>query len=392
MISETHKRQMEFHAWFNPFRALVDNRKNPNPPGHITHKNPGWIINYGTKAYINPGEPAAREYVINVIMDVVKRYDIDAVHLDDYFYPYRIPKTEFADSKTFARYGGNFKNKDDWRRNNIDLFISVLNTNIKQVKSYVKLGVSPFGVWRNASVDPEGSPTRGGQTTYDDLYADVVMWMKKGWVDYMMPQLYWEHGHKLVGFEVLLPWWEKHAYQRHMYFGLGAYRMVNAVKEPWIGPGELLRQIGDIRRTAQVPGYSLYSISSFDKVPPAILDSLAERYCKTPALIPPMKWLDSIPPAAPELKAIPSAQGTLLQWQLDNPLKEPVRYVVYRFVNDEPVNLSRPDRILGIVSEPEFLDKQANEFRKSVYIVTALDRLWNESGGSNHVTMEPAKF
>jgi uncharacterized lipoprotein YddW (UPF0748 family) len=381
MIEETHKRQMEFHAWFNPFRALVDNRSNPNPPGHVTRTHPEWIINYGTKAYLNPGEPAVREYVIRVIMDVVKRYDIDAVHLDDYFYPYRIPKVEFADAKSYARYGGDFSSKDDWRRNNINLFISVLNTNIKQVKPYVKLGISPFGVWRNASVDPRGSATRGGQTTYDDLYADVLLWMEKGWVDYMLPQLYWEHGHRAAPFEVLLPWWEKHTYGRHMYYGLGAYRMVNAVKEPWVSPRELLSQISDIRRTSQVPGFSLYSISSFDKVPPAVLDSLRMKYCAAPALVPVMKWLDSIPPPPPVITAIPSAQGTLLKWQA--PAREPLRYVVYRFVNDEPMNLEHAGRILDIVSGTEFLDPRANDFRKCTYIVTSLDRLWNESTPSN---------
>jgi len=387
MIEETHKRQMEFHAWFNPFRALVDNRTNPNPPGHITRTHPGWVVNYGTKAYLDPGEPAAREYVVRVIMDVVKRYDIDAVHLDDYFYPYRIAKTEFADAKSFAQYGGNFTDKNEWRRNNISLFISVLHTNIKQVKPYVKLGVSPFGIWRNAATDPRGSATRGGQTTYDDLYADVLLWMEKGWIDYLLPQLYWEHGHRAAPFEVLLPWWERHRYGRHMYYGLGAYRMVNALKEPWVGPRELLAQISDIRRIAAVPGYSFYSISSFDKIPPAVLDSLRMRYCATPALVPPMKWLDSIPPPPPAITVIPSAQGSLVQWQ--PPAQELLRYAVYRFVNDEPLTLERPDRIIGIVSKTEFLDTKANDFRKCTYVVTALDRLWNESGPSNTAVTAP---
>ncbi len=383
MIEETHKRQMEFHAWFNPFRALVNHAKNPNPATHITKTHPGWIINYGTKAYINPGEPAAREYVIRVIMDVVKRYDIDAVHLDDYFYPYRIAKTEFADGKSFEKYGGGISSKDDWRRNNINLFISVLNTNIKQVKPFVKLGISPFGVWRNASVDPRGSATRGGQTTYDDLYADVLLWMEKGWIDYLMPQLYWEHGHKAAAFDVLLPWWEKHSYNRHIYYGLGAYRMVEAVNPAWKGPDELLKQVSAVRGTAKTPGYAFYSASSFDKVPRAVRDSLRMRYCHTPALIPPMKWLDSIPPGSPVLRAIPSAQGSLLQWEHTNPTGEPVRYVVYRFTGGEQINISLPDKIIAIVSDREFLDAAANEYGKCTYIVTALDRLWNESSPSN---------
>ncbi len=167
MIEEAHKRNMEFHAWFNPFRALTDSKKNPNPSSHITYTHSDWIINYGGKAYIDPGVPEAREYVINVIMDVVKRYNIDAVHLDDYFYPYRITNVEFGDSKSYQRFRESFVNKDDWRRHNVNLFVTTLNSNIKSVKSYVKFGISPFGVWRNASKDPQGSNTRGGQTCYD---------------------------------------------------------------------------------------------------------------------------------------------------------------------------------------------------------------------------------
>ncbi|HXS35707.1 MAG TPA: family 10 glycosylhydrolase, partial [Flavipsychrobacter sp.] len=184
MIDETHKRNMEFHAWFNPFRALMDSRKNPNPPSHVTHRHPDWVINYGGKSYLDPGNPAVREYVIKVITDVVKRYDIDGVHLDDYFYPYRVAGEEFGDYRSYKQYGENMQ-KDDWRRNNVSLFMSLLYTNIKHIKSYVKVGVSPFGVWRNVSKDPEGSATRAGQTDYDDLYADVVLWCKRGWVDYL---------------------------------------------------------------------------------------------------------------------------------------------------------------------------------------------------------------
>ena len=126
MIQQTHMRNMEFHAWFNPFRALTDSKKNPNPPGHVTRRHPEWVVNYGGKALLNPGIPEAREYVLKVMMDVVKRYDIDAVHLDDYFYPYRIAGVEFADAKAFQRYGHEFESKADWRRNNVNLFVSAL--------------------------------------------------------------------------------------------------------------------------------------------------------------------------------------------------------------------------------------------------------------------------
>lgn len=381
MIEEAHKRNMEFHAWFNPFRALVDSRKNLNPTSHITHTHPDWIISYGGKSYIDAGEPEARRYVIDVITDVVKRYDIDAVHLDDYFYPYRIAGQEFGDYRSYSKYGRG-QNKDDWRRNNISTFIFDLNTSIKHTKYYVKLGISPFGIWRNQSKDPEGSATRGGQTDYDDLYADVLLWMRKGWIDYLLPQLYWEHYNHAAPFDVLLPWWQAHSYGRQVYYGLGAYRMVGQTHGAWAGTHELLWQMRDIRNISNAPGYAFYSASSFDKIYSPIKDSISK--CNAyPALVPAMKWIDSIPPAAPIVKAIPSAEGTLLHWQVNNPSKELLRYVVYRFTNDESINLERADRILSIQNIPEFLDVNANHYHKCTYIVTALDRLWNESRPSN---------
>ena len=387
MITETHKRNMEFHAWFNPFRALTDNTKNPNPANHITHQHPEWIINYGKIALLDPGVPAIREYVISVITDVVKRYDIDAVHLDDYFYPYRIPGKAFNDNASFQKYNNGITDRDEWRRNNISLFISLLNTNIKQLKPYVKLGISPFGVWRNQSRDPLGSLTRGGQTDYDDLYADVRLWMEKGWIDYAAPQLYWEHYHHAAAFDVLLPWWRDHSYGRHIYYGLGLYRMVGAYRGPWAGTAELLFQIRDIRQQAPNSGYALYSTSILDKVGPAISDSL-RVYGRNIAFPPTMPWLDSIAPPAPVVTAAPSSQGTLIQWT-EPPNKKAIRYAVYRFTNDEPINLDRAEKILTLTDAHEYIDPAANTFRKATYVVTALDRLWNESRPSNVVHTVP---
>lgn len=387
MIEETHKRNMEFHAWFNPYRALTDSKKNPNPASHVTKTHPDWIISYGGKSYFDPGSPEVREYVVKVMLDVIKRYDIDGVHLDDYFYPYRIAGLEFGDARSYSRYGQGFKSKDDWRRNNVSLFVSLLNTNIKRIKSHVKFGISPFGVWRNASKDPEGSATRGGQTCYDDLYSDVILWAQKGWVDYLLPQLYWEHGHRAAPFDILLPWWENHSYDRHMYYGLGVYRMVGATKGPWAGTNELLWQIRDIRKASNTPGIVFYSTSSFDKIYTPIKDSVA-KYNITYALPPTMKWLDSIPPPPPVVKAIPSAQGTLLQWEHNDKRDETVRFAVYRFVNNEAINLERSERIISVQGGSEFMDKYANKYKSCKYIVTALDRLWNESKPSNAATSE----
>ena len=386
MIAETHKRNMEFHAWFNPYRALMDSKQNPNPPKHVTRTHPEWVIKYGGKSYLDPGIPEVREYVINVITDVVKRYDIDAVHLDDYFYPYRVANVEFGDAKTYAKYGQG-ANKDDWRRNNISLFISFLNTNIKHLKPYVKLGVSPFGIWRNSDKDPEGSATKGGQTNYDDLYADVLMWMQQGWVDYLLPQLYWEHGSHAAPFGVLMPWWYGHCYKRHVYYGLAAYRMMNSGSGAWSGVKELMWQLRDVRGQCPNSGYAFFSASSFDKIRAPIKDSLQNSFNKYPALVPPMPWLDSIPPVAPVLKVAPEGNGAWLKWEESNPQKEPLRYVVYRFTNNEPINLERNDRILSIQQSTEYKDPNEKRYKQCVYIVTALDRLWNESKPSNKVSL-----
>jgi len=383
MIQEAHKRNMELHAWFNPFRALTDSKKNPNPPNHITRSHPDWIISYGGKSYIDPGVPEAREYVISVIMEVVRKYDVDGIHLDDYFYPYRIAGSEFGDARSFQKYKEQFSNKDDWRRNNVSLFVSTLYGNIKTIKRYVKFGISPFGVWRNASKDPEGSQTRGGQTCYDDLYSDVLEWLKRGWVDYVLPQLYWEHHHRAAAFDVLLPWWEAHSYSRHMYYGLGVYRMAEGKGGAWAGTGELLSQIRDIRTEAKHPGIVFYSASSFDKIGPAIKDSLVMNYNRYPAFPLAMPWIDSTAPAAPVLKITPSVNGTLLKWEHEHGSKERITYAVYRFSGSEKPNLDHSNRIISIQQENSYLDRDANKYKDAVYVVTALDRLWNESKGSN---------
>lgn len=382
-IDEAHKRHMELHAWFNPFRALTDSKKNPNSPDHVTYKHPDWIISYGGKSYIDPGVPEAREYVTKVIMDVVKRYDIDGVHLDDYFYPYRIAGQEFGDARSYARFKESFSDKEDWRRNNVSTFVATLYQNIKGEKRYVKFGISPFGVWRNASKDPEGSATRGGQTCYDDLYSDVLLWQRKGWVDYTLPQLYWEHGHRAVAFETLLPWWENHTYQRHMYFGLGVYRMAESKAPIWQGPSEILRQIDAIRGKCVNPGVVFYSTSSFKKIPTALSDSLKLSVNRRIALPPTMPWLDDKAPEAPELKLQKKQQHWHLEWNEVSDRKGPVRYAIYRFEEGTEIDLEKSEHLIALAEGNSFVDKTVQSNKKYQYCITALDRLWNESKASN---------
>lgn len=381
MLHETHKRNMEFHAWFNPYRALVSSNSNPNPPGHVTREHPDWIISYGGKSYFDPGNPAAREYILKVILDVVERYDIDAVHIDDYFYPYPVAGKAFPDAATYTKYN-NGLSRDDWRRENVNLFVSQLNTNIKKEKSWVKFGVSPFGIWRNSNMDPEGSATRGS-SCYDELYSDVRLWIERKWVDYVAPQLYWEHGHRAAAYDILLPWWKQNAGQRQLYIGLGLYRMLNATAYPWNSPNEILQQIRDAR-AMNTDGFVFYSASNFSKIKPALADSLQQNYFGTIAIPPSMPWLDKSAPAAPVLKVSASSKGLLLQWEPNNTIKEKLRYLVYRFDEDEKIDLERAENIISLTQSTSVLDQEGNERYK--YVVTALDRLWNESEKSNTAT------
>lgn len=294
MVTEAHKRGFEFHAWCNPYRANFSIGKASIAPNHITKLYPEWFLSYGGTLYFDPGNKDAQRWVVNVIKDMVHRYDIDAIHMDDYFYPYRIAGKEFPDTASYRKYGKGM-NKEDWRRSNVDSIILALSKVIKEEKPWVKFGISPFGVWRNKSKDPEGSPTKAGQTNYDDLYADILLWAKMGWVDYVAPQLYWETGHKLVAYETLIDWWSKHTYGRHMYIGQGIYRALEKNSKAWHDKTELPRQIELLRTYPSIQGSIYFSSKTFYSNPNGWNDSLQNNYYRTPAQVPPMPWLPPRP-------------------------------------------------------------------------------------------------
>lgn len=290
MIEETHKRGMEFHAWLNPYRANFNIRSASIARNHITRTHPQWFLTYGDQKFFDPGNEDARKFVVNVVRDIVKRYAIDAIHMDDYFYPYRIAGKEFPDEKSY-RSSGSPLSKDDWRRANVDSIIKQISVAIKQENPKCKFGVSPFSVWRNKSSDPEGSDTRAGQTNYDDLYADILLWMKNEWVDYVAPQLYLEIGHPRIAYETILDWWSKHSYGCHIYIGHGIYR-ARERNAAWKNPNELPNQIKLLRQYPNIQGSIYFSSNTFDYNPNGWNDSLRNNYYRTPALVPPMEWLE----------------------------------------------------------------------------------------------------
>ena len=287
MISETHKRGMEFHAWMNPYRAVFNINRSSVAATHITKIHPEWFLNYGDKKYFDPGIKEAQQYVANVVQDVVSRYAVDAIHFDDYFYPYKIAGKEFPDYGSYNKYG-NGMSKDNWRRSNTDSIISMLSAVIKRENPKCQFGISPFGVWRNIDKDTvNGSRTNGAQTNYDDLYADILLWLQKGWIDYVAPQLYWEFGHKVAPYEVLLDWWSKHTYGKNCYIGLGIYRAGS--NTAWKDVAQIPRMIDALRTTPNIQGMIFFSSKTFDKNPNGWNDTLRLNYFKEPATTPVMK-------------------------------------------------------------------------------------------------------
>jgi uncharacterized lipoprotein YddW (UPF0748 family) len=289
MIDEAHKRGMEFHAWCNPYRANFNIPNSSIAPDHVTRKHPEWFITYGEAKYFDPANKQAREFVVNVISDIVRRYDIDAIHMDDYFYPYRIPGKEFPDEASYKR-SGSALSKPDWRRSNVDTIIRMISTSIKNIKPYCKFGISPFSVWRNKNVDRDGSDTQSGVSNYDDLYANILLWLQEGWIDYVAPQLYLEIGHDKIAYEKILDWWSKHSYGRHIYIGHGIYR-VNERNKAWKNVNELPNQIKLLRSYPNVQGSIYFSSTTFNSNPNGWNDSLQNNYYRIPAVIPPMGWL-----------------------------------------------------------------------------------------------------
>ncbi len=281
MITETHKAGLEFHAWLNPYRAVFNINKTVVTPNHVTRLHPDWFVTYGDKKYFDPGNKDAQRFVTNVVKDIVSRYKVDAIHMDDYFYPYRITGKEFPDYTSYKR-NGNGLEKDTWRRSNTDSIIVSIGKAIKQVNQKCRFGISPFGVWRNASADSLGSNTKAGQTNYDDLYADILLWLRKGWIDYVTPQLYWEINHPLADFNVLADWWAKNSFGKDCYIGIGIYRAGS--NAAWKNKNELPNQIKKIRSLPKLGGMVFFSSKTFDKNPNGWSDSLRLNYFKDTGL------------------------------------------------------------------------------------------------------------
>ncbi|KAF4411117.1 MULTISPECIES: glycoside hydrolase family 10 protein [Streptomyces] len=261
-VREAHRRGLELHAWFNPYR--IANHADPGQlaAGHPARRNPGWVVPYGGKLYYNPGLPEVRRFVQEAMLDAVRRYDIDAVHWDDYFYPYPVAGETFDDGGAYAAHGAGFADRAAWRRDNTDRLVRETGERIKRIKPGVRFGISPFGVWRNKATDPAGSDTTAGVQTYDDLHADTRKWVREGWLDHIVPQVYWNIGFQAADYAELVPWWARTVQGTGvgLHIGEALYKAGDpAQPAPWQDPAELSRHLTLARRIPQVGGHVFFS-------------------------------------------------------------------------------------------------------------------------------------
>ncbi|MFC0598665.1 glycoside hydrolase family 10 protein [Streptomyces palmae] len=261
-VREAHARGLELHAWFNPYRVANHTDLTRLVPSHPARLHPDWVVPYGGKLYYNPGLPEVRRFVQDAMLDAVARYDIDAVHWDDYFYPYPVAGQTFDDTEAFARYGAGFPDRAAWRRDNTDQLVREMGRRVREIKRQVRFGISPFAVWRNKATDPEGSDTRAGVQTYDDLYADTRRWVRERWIDHIVPQVYWNIGFQAADYAALVPWWAETVRGTgvHLYIGEALYKAGDpAQPAAWQDPAELSRHLTFDRGFPEVRGNVWFS-------------------------------------------------------------------------------------------------------------------------------------
>jgi uncharacterized lipoprotein YddW (UPF0748 family) len=379
MVEESHKRGMELHAWLNPYRARVSDSQ-VLASNHLYYREPDRFIQYGTQLFFDPGIPKNRELICQVVNDIVSRYDVDAIHMDDYFYPYPIAGQPFPDDASFAKYGvaQGFPSdgRDDWRRNNVNMLIKEIKETILAVKPWVRFGVSPFGIYRNKKNTPggTGSDTNGLQN-YDDLYADIKLWVKNKWVDYNLPQLYWEIGHSAADYSVLVRWWAENNFEQPLYIGQDVERSMNV--EQLEDKMRMERNLVTISGNCMWPGYDITNNYK------GISDRLKSDYFKYHSLIPAYTHMSKHKPnKINKLQELYTATSHYMLWQSNKEAGDPqsaLYFVIYRFAEGQKKDLADARCIVQITRESRYELPYEGGNKKYEYAVTAVDAYHNES-------------
>ena len=381
MIKECHQRGMELHAWINPYRAKTKGTTFL-AANHITQRKPQNCFDYDGLTILNPGIPENRDYICEVAKDIVDRYDIDGIHMDDYFYPYPAPNLLIPDHVQFNAYGSDFTDINNWRRHNVNLFIEQFYKTVHDTKPWVKVGISPFGIYRNKKSDPKGSDTNGLQN-YDDLYADILLWIDKGWLDYCVPQIYWEIGNKAADYQTLIRWWDENAAGRPLFIGEDIDRTAKFrdAENPDMTQQEAKHRL--YLQTKNAQGIVLWYAKAAVDNTGNYGSTLRNNYWRTPALQPAMPFIDGKRPGKPRsVQPVWTEDGYFLFWTAPRQKywgDVVTKYVVYRFRKGEKVNTDDPSHIVAITSQTFIKLPYDTGEDTYYYVVTSLDRLQNES-------------
>lgn len=378
-LEEAHKRGMEFHAWLNPYR-VTSTAKEVLQKDHDFYKEPHRFFRYNGQILFDPAYQENRDFICKVVDDIVKRYDVDGIHIDDYFYPYPAPGKAIPDDASYKKFGKGM-NRGDWRRHNVNLLVEQLNKTIKDRKPWVRFGISPFGIWRNKRNDPRGSESTGLQN-YDDLYADVLLWDKKGWMDYIVPQLYWSLDTQAAPSRKLVKWWSENIKNTDLYIGQDVKRTMDSADPGNRDRNELDTKVRMSRKLPNIGGnvwWHGYWVTGNYK---GASDSLATKYQSTIALPPVYDGPGHGPKSVGEVKVVKNHEGEFLEWDMPKKTSaesadDAIRFVVYEFYPGETQNLEDSQAIVALT--PYNRVKIDGDEKGVTYAVTALDRLNRES-------------
>ena len=374
MIEQCHKRGMELHAWINPYRAKTKTTHVLSPK-HIAHKRRDLVFEYDGQYILNPAYDENRQYICHVVGDILRRYDVDGLHIDDYFYPYPAAGCTIPDEQLYRRNPGGHSNIGDWRRYNVNLFMKEMHDTIRAVKPWVKFGVSPFGIYRNKKSDPNGSDTRGLQN-YDDLYADVLLWINNGWVDYCVPQIYWQIGHPTADYKTLIQWWDRNASARPLYIGEDVERTVKYKDDDNPNQHQMPAKYKLHDFANNVQGTVLWyakaavdNIGNYGKM-------LRNVYWRTPALQPLMPFISKKQPGKPrKVKMVWTSDGPMLFWTAPKAKSNSKDWAS----NAHQYAVYCDGTLVAVTSDTFFKLPYVDGKTKHTYVVTSLNRIHNES-------------